>query len=37
MEMYSGSCSLMGMVRVIGIEIEGKGRAYHHWTVRFDI
>lgn len=25
MEMYSGSCSLMGMVRVIGIEMEEGG------------
>ena len=24
MEMYSGSCSLIGMVRVIGIEIERR-------------
>ena len=25
MEMYSGSCALIGMVRVIGIEIEEGG------------
>ena len=37
MEMYSGSCALIGMVRVVGIETERKGSAYHPWTVRFDI